>query len=63
MSYNLPVISFDYDTGPRDIIHHNENGLLIKEGSAEDLFKGLQLLMSFKTKRIHFAQQAVKVRQ
>lgn len=63
MSYNLPVISFDCDTGPRDIIHHNENGLLIKEGSTEDLFEGLQLLMSSKTKRIHFAQQAVKVRQ
>lgn len=63
MSYNLPVLSFDCDTGPKDIIHHNENGLLIKEGSIEGLFKGLQLLMSSKIKRTFFAQQAINVRQ
>lgn len=63
MSYDLPVISFDCDTGPRDIIHHEENGLLIKDGSVDELFSGLQQLMSSKIKRTFFAQQAAKVRQ
>lgn len=56
MSYNLPVLRFDCDTGPKDIIHHEENKLLKEEGSTEGLFKGLQLLMSSKIKCTFFAQ-------
>ncbi len=63
MSYGVPVISFDCDTGPRDIIRHNEDGLLVPVGSTAELFKSLQLLMLSTTKRTHFSRRAITVRQ
>ncbi len=40
-SFGLPVISFDCDCGPRDLINDNINGWLIENGDTEGLAKQL----------------------
>lgn len=37
MSVGLPLISYDCQCGPKDIIDHNENGILIKDGDIRGL--------------------------
>lgn len=36
-SYGLPIISFDCDTGPSEIIEHNINGYIVENGNIEEL--------------------------
>ena len=45
MAYGVPCISVDCDTGPRDIISSGENGLLIPQGSTENLIQAMKSLM------------------
>lgn len=44
MAMGLPCISTDCPTGPRDLIHHKENGLLIPVGNVDMLVKSLDEL-------------------
>ncbi len=45
MAIGLPAITFDFLCGPRDIIRHEENGLLVKEGDIPALAVALQRVM------------------
>lgn len=36
-SYGLPVISYDCKTGPRDLVQHNINGMLVNDKDIEQL--------------------------
>lgn len=45
MSKGLPVVSFDFKCGPKDIINHGENGLLVKNGDIEGLAKAMMSLI------------------
>lgn len=36
-SFGLPIISFDYDTGPREIIKNNINGIIVQENTESKL--------------------------
>jgi glycosyltransferase involved in cell wall biosynthesis len=40
-SYNLPLIAFDCDTGPSEIISNNINGYLVKNGDIDKLSHAL----------------------
>lgn len=62
MSYSLPVISFDCDTGPRDIIKHGENGELVKQGDVEQLAVTIEKYMEDKSLRSKYASKAIDVR-
>ena len=45
MAYGCPVVSFDCPTGPREIIQHNKNGLLVEDGNVTALTKAIAKLL------------------
>ncbi len=45
MSCGLPVVSFDYKCGPKDIILHGKNGLIVQDGDVEAFAEALSTLM------------------
>lgn len=63
MAYGLPVVSFDCDTGPRDIIRHDVDGLLIPAEDEAGLTEALDLLMKDAALRQRFSDRAVEVRE
>jgi glycosyltransferase involved in cell wall biosynthesis len=62
MTYGLPVVSFDCDTGPRDIIRDKVDGLLVSSGNAQELTAALNQLMGDESLRAELANRAVDVR-
>ncbi len=63
MAHGLAVLSFDCDTGPRDIIRHEVDGLLVAQGNVTELTAALGRLMSDALIRQRFAEQSVEVRE
>jgi len=63
MGYGLPAVSFDCDTGPRDIIRHEVDGLLVPPMSVAGLTAGLDQLMGDESLRRKLAEQAKDVRE
>jgi glycosyltransferase involved in cell wall biosynthesis len=63
MAYGLAAVSFDCDTGPRDIIRHELDGLLVPPGNVPELTVALDRLMSDDLTRQRFAERAVEVRE
>lgn len=63
LAYGLPAVSFDCDTGPRDIIRHEEDGLLVPLGEVGNLASALDRLMGDSDLRERFAERAVEARE
>lgn len=63
MAYGLPVVSVDCDTGPRDIIRHKIDGLLVPQNDPEALVSALTELMSNKSLRQQYASHAIEIRE
>ena len=61
MACGLPVVTFDYKCGPRDIIDDGMNGLLVKEGDIEGLASALIKIMENDILRQQMSHQARKV--
>jgi glycosyltransferase involved in cell wall biosynthesis len=61
MACGLPVVTFDYKCGPRDIIDHEGNGLLVKDGDIEGLAAALMRLMDDKVLRQKMGENAKRV--
>lgn len=62
MAYGLPAVSFDCDTGPRDIIRHEIDGFLIAPGDLQGMEAALHRLMSDPQLRSDFASRAIDAR-
>lgn len=63
MAHGLPVVSFDCDTGPRDIVQHEVDGLLVPAGDVAKLEAALRRLMDDAPLRKQMGTRAVEVRE
>ena len=63
MSYGLPAVSVDCDTGPRDIIRHQVDGLLVPQNDHHALVETLKMLMGDKMLRQQYAERSVEIRE
>ena len=61
MACGLPVVTFDYKCGPRDIINHEINGLLVRDGDIEGLAKAMISMMRDDAARKRMGENAKKV--
>lgn len=43
-AYGVPVISYDCETGPRELIEDGNNGFLVKEGDTSEMVRKIKLL-------------------
>jgi len=63
LAYGVPAVSVDCDTGPRDIIRHQVDGLLVPNGDVAALAKAMGHLMSDKCLRQKFGAKAIEARE
>lgn len=63
LCHGMPVVSVDCDTGPRDIIRHGIDGLLVAPGDPDALESALDALMGNDAIRRQFAARAANARQ
>jgi glycosyltransferase involved in cell wall biosynthesis len=62
MAHGCAVVSFDCDTGPRDLIRHEVDGLLVPPRDVAALANALGRLMGDENLRIHMSARAVEIR-
>lgn len=58
-TFGLPIVSFDCNTGPSEVISHGVNGYLCKPEDVNDLAAQLSSLMSDALSRAAFSQNAI----
>lgn len=58
LSYNVPCVSFDIETGPDEIIDNGSSGLLVKAYNEVDFAAALEKLMSDDTLRMQYSANA-----
>ena len=62
MAHGCAAVSFDCDTGPRDLIRHEVDGLLVPPGDVAALARALGRLMQDDALRAQMAARALEVR-
>jgi glycosyltransferase involved in cell wall biosynthesis len=63
MSYGLPVLASDCETGPREIVHDEVDGILVPPEDEAALANALSRLMGDPVLREHLGRRAVRVRK
>lgn len=61
MACGLPVVSYDFKCGPKDIIDEGSNGLLVRERDIDGLASAMMKLMSDEQLRQRMSENAKKV--
>lgn len=60
MAMGLPAVSFDCETGPRDIVIDGKTGILVPPLNIEKMAEGLVDLMTNAEKRMAFSKHAIE---
>jgi glycosyltransferase involved in cell wall biosynthesis len=63
LAAGVPAVSFDCDAGPREIIRHGQDGLLVAPGDVAALAGAMKSLMNDDALRAQMADQAQAVRE
>jgi GalNAc-alpha-(1->4)-GalNAc-alpha-(1->3)-diNAcBac-PP-undecaprenol alpha-1,4-N-acetyl-D-galactosaminyltransferase len=64
MAYGVPAVSMDCATGPRDIIRHERDGLLVSMGEGEEgLANAMRRLMTLESMRHLMSEHAKEIRE
>lgn len=58
-SHKLPIVSFDIQTGPSDVVRHNQNGFLIKPYDIEEMTQKITTLVENSCLRKQFSDGTV----
>jgi len=58
MVAGVPSIAFDFHTGPRDLIEHNVNGLIVPDGDVEAMAEAIDRLVRDPDKRAKLGNSA-----
>ena len=61
MACGLPVVSYDFQCGPKDIIQQGVNGLLVKNGDIQGLAEAMMMVMGDEELRKRMSEEAKKV--
>ena len=62
MAAGLPCISFDFDSGPREIITSGHDGIIVEKENVELLTQNIQLLQENEEYRNSLGKNALQVR-
>jgi len=62
MAYGLPAVAFDCEVGPRAIVRHGVDGILVPLGEVDQFARALSELMRNEVLRESFARRAVEAR-
>lgn len=62
LAYGVPAISVDCETGPRDIVRHEIDGLLVPQDNRRALVDALSRVMDDESLRRRYAARAIEVR-
>ena len=60
MACGLPVVSFDCPCGPKDIVSHDEDGLLVPSGDIDKLADAMECILHDEIIRSRYASAAAK---
>lgn len=63
MSQGVPVVSFDCPVGPREIIRHGIDGILVKPGDVRALARALDDLLADEIKRKQMGSRALEIKE
>lgn len=58
-AHKLPIVSFDIQTGPSDIIRDNQNGFLVEPYNIEEMAEKINLLIENEDLRIQFSNNTI----
>ena len=63
MAHGVPAVSFDCDTGPRDIIRHEVDGLIVPNNDLDAMEAALARLMGNENLRHRLGERAIEARE
>lgn len=63
LAHGVPSVAVDCETGPREILRHDVDGLLVPQDDEEALTQALMKVMGDSALRARFSERAIEVRE